>query len=75
MAVTLTEKAAAEVKRIIQDQKLGEETLLRVGVVGGGCSGFSYSLGFDNKFDDKADSKFSYHGIDVVVDKKKCALS
>lgn len=70
MAVTLTEKAAGEVKRIIQDQKLGEETVLRVGVVGGGCSGFSYSLGFDDKFDEKADSKYDYHGVTVVVDKK-----
>lgn len=70
MAVTLTEKAAAEVKRILQDQKLGDETLLRVGVVGGGCSGFSYSLGFDTNFDEKADSKYSYHGVNVVVDKK-----
>src|SRR4051812_40223718 len=70
MAVTLTEKAASEVKRIMQDQKLGEETVLRVGVAGGGCSGFSYSLGFDNAVDEKADSKYSYHGITVVVDKK-----
>ncbi len=70
MAVMLTEKAASEVKRIIEDQKLGAETVLRVGVAGGGCSGFQYSLGFDTKFDDKADSKYSFHGIDVVVDKK-----
>lgn len=70
MAVVLTEKAASEVKRIIQDQKLGEETLLRVGVAGGGCSGFQYSLGFDTSFDEKADSKFHFHGVDVVVDKK-----
>jgi iron-sulfur cluster assembly protein len=70
MAVTLTEKAAAEVKRIMQDQKLGAETLLRVGVVGGGCSGFSYSLGFDTNFDERVDSKYTFHGVDVVVDKK-----
>ncbi len=70
MSVTLTEKAAAEVKRIIEDQKYGAETLLRVGVVGGGCSGFSYSLGFDTNFDPKADAKFEYHGVSMVVDKK-----
>jgi iron-sulfur cluster assembly protein len=70
MALTLTEKAASEVKRIIQDQKLTDDTLLRVGVVGGGCSGFSYSLGFDTSFDEKADSKYSHHGVTVVVDKK-----
>ena len=47
MGVTLTEKAASEVKKIITEQNLPEGTVLRVGVQGGGCSGFSYSLGFD----------------------------
>jgi len=70
MAVMLSEKAANEVKRIIQEQKLGDETVLRVGVAGGGCSGFQYSLGFDKTYDEKIDSKFEYHGVPVVVDKK-----
>ncbi len=70
MAITLTERAATEVKRIIEDQKLEDGTSLRVGVTGGGCSGFSYSLGFDKAFDEKMDSKHEYHGVDVVVDKK-----
>jgi iron-sulfur cluster assembly protein len=70
MSVILTEKAAKEVMRIIEDQKLEEGTLLRVGVAGGGCSGFSYSLGFDKSFDEKADAKYEFHGIPVVVDKK-----
>jgi len=70
MSVVLTEKAASEVKRIIEDQKFEEGTVLRVGVAGGGCSGFSYSLGFDKTFDEKVDAKFEYHGVPVVVDKK-----
>jgi iron-sulfur cluster assembly protein len=70
MSVVLTDKAAAEVKRIMADQKLEEGTVLRVGVTGGGCSGFSYSLGFAKDFDDKVDSKFEFHGVPVVVDKK-----
>lgn len=70
MSLTLTERAADEVKRIIDQQKLEEGTVLRVGVTGGGCSGFSYALGFDDKFDAAADSKFACHGVDVVVDKK-----
>ena len=56
MSITLTEKAASEVKKIITDQKLEDGTVLRVGVAGGGCSGFQYSLGFDTQFDPKADS-------------------
>ena len=70
MSVTLTEKAATEVKRIMADQKIEPETLLRVGVTGGGCSGFSYALGFDKSYDEKADSRYEFHGVPVVVDKK-----
>ena len=70
MGVSLTERAAQEVKKIIEDQKMESSTLLRVGVVGGGCSGFQYSLGFDQKYDEKADSKFDCHGVSLVVDKK-----
>ena len=70
MSITLTEKAATEVKKIIVEQKLEDDIVLRVGVAGGGCSGFSYSLGFDKAYDEEADSKFECHGIPVVVDKK-----
>lgn len=70
MAVALTEKAAIEVKKIMQEQKFEEGTVLRVGVVGGGCSGFQYSLGFDKGYDEKTDSKYDFHGVMVVVDKK-----
>ncbi|MFM7041590.1 MAG: HesB/IscA family protein [Planctomycetaceae bacterium] len=70
MSVMITEKAASEVKKIIADQRLDPATLLRVGVAGGGCSGFSYSLGFDTQFDPKSDTKSDQHGVAVVVDKK-----
>lgn len=78
MAVLLSEKAANEVKRVLQEQepefvKKGwdpKAVVLRVGVAGGGCSGFQYSLGFDNQCDDKVDSKYEYSGVTVVVDKK-----
>lgn len=70
MGVTLTEKAAREVKRIVEDQKLDEGMVLRVGVAGGGCSGFSYALGFDKNVDAAMDTKFECHGVTMVVDKK-----
>lgn len=70
MAIILSERAASAVKKVLQEQKQTEETLLRVRVVGGGCSGFSYDLRFDNQFDEKLDSKYEYHGVTVVVDKK-----
>ncbi len=69
MAITLSENAANEVKRIVEQQELGD-VFLRVGVTGGGCSGFSYSLGFDKEFDEKVDAKTEHHGISMVVDKK-----
>lgn len=70
MAVNLTEKAAKEVKKILDDGKYDPSTVLRVGVTGGGCSGFSYALGFDTAFDEKADRKYDLHGVTMVVDNK-----
>lgn len=70
MAVTITEKAAGEIKRVITEQKMPEGTFLRVGVAGGGCSGFQYSLGFDNNTDASKDHVSEQHGIQVAVDKK-----
>ena len=70
MAVLLSEKAADEVKKILTEQKLDPSHVLRVGVAGGGCSGFSYSLGFDTKIDDAQDLKYECHGVTIVVDKK-----
>lgn len=69
MSVTLTEKAAGEVKKIITEQNLPDDTVLRVGVQGGGCSGFSYSLGFDNSTSER-DRVVETYGIRLVVDKK-----
>jgi iron-sulfur cluster assembly accessory protein len=69
MSITLTENAAVEVKKVMDEQKM-DDVLLRIGVAGGGCSGFSYSLGFDKAFDDEKDVKSEQHGIAVVVDKK-----
>ncbi len=74
MAITITERAAGEVKRVKEEQKLDDELFLRIGVAGGGCSGFNYTLGFDNNYDAKKDSKYNFHGVNVVVDKKSAVL-
>ncbi len=70
MAINLTEKAAAEVKRIKTEQNLSENTVLRVGVAGGGCSGFNYVLRFAEDANDAADSIYDCFGVKLVVDKK-----
>jgi iron-sulfur cluster assembly protein len=48
--VTLTESAVKEIKRLMNEQEPSEK-YLRIGVKGGGCSGMSYLLGFENKTD------------------------
>ena len=70
MSVQLTESAAKEIKKIIEQQKMPETVALRVGVTGGGCSGFSYKLGFDENVDETHDSVREVHGIRVAVDHK-----
>ena len=45
MPITLSETAAKEIKSIIKDQGLSEAVALRVGVKGGGCSGFREEIG------------------------------
>ena len=69
MPVTLSEKAAQEVKKILTEQNLPEGTVLRIGVKGGGCSGFSYSLDFDTNTSEK-DRILEFHGVKMAVEKK-----
>jgi iron-sulfur cluster assembly protein len=70
MAIQLTERAAQEVKTILEQQKLpSEATYLRLGVRGGGCSGFTYSLDLtDNKAE--VDEEFDSNGVKLVCDPK-----
>ena len=68
MAVALTEAAVKQVKQLMQSQNL-ENVYLRVGVKGGGCSGLSYSLEFDDETGPR-DKKFDVEGVPVVCDAK-----
>lgn len=68
--VTLTELAAREISRIIDEQELDRDKVrLRVGVKGGGCSGFSYVLDLTETAKE-TDEVFDQHGITVVCDPK-----
>ena len=69
MAISLSERAVHEVRRILEEQKLPDETALRVGVKGGGCSGFSYTLGFDDAVK-PTDQVTEVEGVKVVCDPK-----
>jgi iron-sulfur cluster assembly protein len=66
--ITITEEAASEAKRLMEQEKL-DGYVLRVGVQGGGCSGLSYTLGFDKSIND-TDQIFEEHGIKLVCDNK-----
>ena len=69
MAVGLTDRAVKEVRRIVEEQSLPDATALRVGVKGGGCSGFSYTLGFDDET--KATDQINeVDGVRVICDPK-----
>jgi len=69
-SVIITELAANEIRGIIAKQELDPEKVrLRVGVKGGGCSGFSYLLDLTETQKD-SDDMFEQHGIKVIVDPK-----
>jgi iron-sulfur cluster insertion protein len=64
--ISLTDKAAEKVKEIRATENLGEQGL-RVRVLGGGCSGFSYDLFFEEETSD-LDQTFESHGIKLYCD-------
>ncbi|MBX9448970.1 MAG: iron-sulfur cluster assembly accessory protein [Taibaiella sp.] len=67
--IYVTEKAKERILQIQEEENLGENAFLRVGVVGGGCSGLSYKLDFDNELQ-KGDQVFEDKGIKIVTDIK-----
>ncbi|MBL3656529.1 iron-sulfur cluster assembly accessory protein [Fulvivirga sp. 2943] len=68
--VTLTPKAVEEVKNIMTNKNIPEGYSLRIGIKGaGGCAGFTYMLGFDQKKDN--DLEYKQDGIPVLVQKRE----
>jgi len=73
MSITVTESAMNEVKKVMEEQKMSpDENVLRVGIVGGGCSGFSYSMGFEKKSEGDLlnDNVYTFFGVETRVDRK-----
>ena len=64
--VTMTDIAADKVRGFLAQQEAEGEIGLRIGVRGGGCSGFQYALALDEKRDD--DQVFDHEGIRLIVD-------
>jgi len=68
--VILSERAAAEIMTIIQQQELdADKVRLRIGVKGGGCSGFSYILDL-TETRKETDEEFTQHGVRIISDPK-----
>lgn len=67
--ITVTEKAIAAIKRIMKENNVPENYGLRVGVKGGGCSGLSYTLGFDESVKE-GDTIIDTDSVKLFVDGK-----
>jgi len=65
--ISLTEGAVKQLQRIRQEQNIPDDHGLRVGVKGGGCSGFSYILGFD--ITKENDQEYEIAGVKVLMQK------
>ncbi|RKD21716.1 hypothetical protein BEP19_13885 [Ammoniphilus oxalaticus] len=64
--IEITESAGTKIKELLAEQE-NPSVFLRVGVQGGGCSGFTYGMGFDEE-ETEQDETFSIQGIKVVID-------
>ena len=68
--VTITEQAAKEFTSMCEDEnKLLENSYLRVGANSGGCSGWKYSLDFEHSIESE-DLTFEQYGVTIAVDEK-----
>ncbi len=65
--IQITEGAMKQLIKIMKEQDITSEHGLRVGVKGGGCSGFSYVLGFDKK--NEKDDVFLYRDMKIFMEK------
>jgi iron-sulfur cluster assembly protein len=67
--ITVSETAKEHALQLMKEENLPSESFIRVGVEGGGCSGLSYKLEFDNHVKE-GDQMFEDKGIRIVVDRK-----
>ncbi len=67
LPVTITDTALKQLRRIREEQSIPDDHGLRIGVKGGGCSGFSYILGFDNPKEN--DDSFTIEELTVYMQK------
>ena len=66
---TLTDKSKLQLEKLMLEAGCDSNYFLRVSVKGGGCSGLSYNLDFDNELQE-GDNQDEDNGIKLVIDKK-----
>lgn len=70
MSIQITDRALDQIRKVADDESVNlGETMLRVAVVPGGCSGLTYDLGWDTTEQD-GDEVYAIEGVQVVMDKK-----
>lgn len=67
--ITVSEEAKQHAINLMKEENRPADSFIRVGVEGGGCSGLSYKLEFDNTIKE-GDQMFEDKGIKIVVDRK-----
>jgi len=67
--ITITESAKNKAIELMKAENRPSDTFIRVSVQGGGCSGLTYKLEFDNQLKEN-DKVFEDKGIKIVTDKK-----
>ena len=67
--VTVTDKAKSKVEQLMSENELDKSYFLRVSVQGGGCSGLSYKMDFDNE-EKTGDQFFEDQGVRLALDMK-----
>lgn len=65
--IKVTDQAREQIKVMMEDETEG--VLLRFGIQGGGCTGLSYTLGFEYEVNEALDTTFESNGIQVILTK------
>lgn len=66
--IFISQRAIEMINYIRNSNNVPENYFLRIGVQGGGCSGFNYALGFDSEFNPEEDRQFQVQNLQVVID-------
>ena len=72
MSISVSERAAKRLKEIREEKSVPDDVPVRVGVAGGGCSGLTYDLDFEDNKEDSDDQEqlFESNGVSVIIDMK-----